>query len=74
MARPSVFIVALFYIAANIALAAHIYHGAWSLFQTIGTTNAKYNDLRRYFAAAFAAVILIGNLSIPLAIWAGWVS
>ncbi len=67
-------IVALFYMAANIALAVHIYHGAWSLFQTIGTSNAKYNDLRRYFAVAFAAVILIGNLSIPLAIWAGWVT
>ena len=67
-------IVALFYMLANVALAVHIYHGAWSLFQTIGTVNPKYNDLRRYFAVAFAAVILVGNLSIPLAIWAGWVS
>lgn len=71
MSQP---IVALFYMAANIALAMHIYHGAWSLFQSIGTVNPKYNDMRRYFAVAFAAVILIGNLSIPLAIWAGWVS
>jgi len=66
--------VALFYMLANVALAAHIYHGAWSLFQTIGTANPKYNDFRRYFAAAFAALMLVGNLSIPLAIWAGWVS
>ncbi len=71
MSQP---IVALFYMFANIALAVHIYHGAWSLFQSIGTVNPKYNDLRRYFAVAFAAVILVGNLSIPLAIWAGWVS
>lgn len=71
MSQP---IVALIYMVANAALAVHIYHGAWSLFQTIGTVNSKYNDLRRYFAVAFAAVILIGNLSIPLAIWAGWVS
>lgn len=70
MSQP---IVALFYIVANIALAMHIYHGAWSLFQTIGTVNPKYNDFRRYFAVAFAAVMLVGNVSIPLAIWAGWV-
>lgn len=67
-------IVALFYMLANVALAVHIYHGAWSLFQSIGTVNPKYNDMRRYFAVVFAAVILVGNLSIPLAIWAGWVS
>lgn len=71
MSQP---IVALIYMIANVALAVHIYHGAWSLFQSIGTVNPKYNDLRRYFAVAFAAVILVGNLSIPLAIWAGWVA
>jgi len=65
--------VALLYIVANIALAFHIYHGAWSLFQSLGSANAKYNDLRRGFAAVFAAVILIGSLSIPIAILAGWV-
>ncbi len=71
LSRP---IVALFYMAANVALAFHIYHGAWSLFQSIGTVNPKYNSLRRYFAVSFAAFILLGNLSIPLAIWTGWVS
>jgi succinate dehydrogenase / fumarate reductase cytochrome b subunit len=71
MSQP---IVALVYMAANVALAVHIYHGAWSLFQSIGTQNSKFDDWRRYFAFGFAAFILIGNLSIPLAIWAGWVS
>lgn len=71
LSRP---VVAVFYMAANVALALHIYHGAWSLFQSLGTVNVKYNVLRRYFAGAFAAVILIGNLSIPLAVLAGWVS
>lgn len=71
LSRP---IVALFYMFANVALAVHIYHGAWSLFQSLGAVSPKYNDFRRYFAAGFAAVILIGNLSIPLAILTGWVS
>lgn len=67
-------IVALFYMAANIALVFHIYHGAWSLFQSLGSSNPKFNNLRRFFAFGVAAVILVGNLSIPVAIWAGWVS
>jgi succinate dehydrogenase / fumarate reductase cytochrome b subunit len=71
MSQP---IVAVFYMVANVALAIHIYHGAWSLFQSIGTQNSKFDDWRRYFAYGFAAVILIGNLSIPIAILAGWVS
>jgi succinate dehydrogenase / fumarate reductase cytochrome b subunit len=65
--------VALLYIVANIALAFHIYHGTWSLFQSLGTANPKYNDLRRGFAAVFTFVILVGSLSIPIAILAGWV-
>ena len=66
--------VAVLYIVANIALAFHIYHGAWSMFQSLGSASPKYNRLRRGFATAFAAVILVGNLSIPIAILAGWVS
>jgi len=67
-------IVALFYMLANVALFPHIYHGGWSLFQSLGSANPKFNELRRYFALAFAILILVGNLSIPLAIWAGWVA
>lgn len=65
--------VAVLYIVANIALAMHIRHGAWSMFQSLGAANPRYNPLRRGFATAFAGVILIGNLSIPIAILAGWV-
>lgn len=63
--------VALLYIAANIALAVHIYHGAWSMFQSLGINNPRFNDARRWFAKGFAAVILIGNLSFPIMVQAG---
>jgi succinate dehydrogenase / fumarate reductase cytochrome b subunit len=65
--------VALLYVIANVALAFHIYHGGWSLFQSLGTANPKYNSLRRAFAAVFAAAILVGNVAIVGAIYAGWV-
>lgn len=74
VASLSLPVVAIFYMAASAALALHIYHGTWSLFQSLGTVNPKYNILRKYFAGVFAAAILIGNVSIPLAILAGWVS
>tara|TARA_Y100000590_G_scaffold375651_1_gene440727 strand:+ start:6985 stop:7806 length:822 start_codon:yes stop_codon:yes gene_type:complete len=58
--------VAIFYVIANMALAWHIFHGAWSMFQSLGINNPKYNHLRKGFAASFAGLILLGNLSFPI--------
>ena len=58
--------IALIYIVANIALAVHLYHGAWSLFQSLGLNNPRFNSARRSFATIFALVILVGNLSFPI--------
>ncbi len=63
--------VAILYIVANVALAFHIYHGAWSLFQSLGVNNPRFNVWRRWFAAGFAAVILVGNVSFPVMVLAG---
>jgi succinate dehydrogenase / fumarate reductase cytochrome b subunit len=63
--------VALFYIAANIALGIHLFHGAWSLFQSIGWNRPKFNQWRRAFATAFATVVVVGNVSFPIAVLAG---
>ena len=66
--------VAILYIVANIALGIHLFHGAWSLFQSIGSNSPRFNEWRRWFAAAFAAVIVVGNCSFPVAVMAGVVS
>jgi succinate dehydrogenase / fumarate reductase cytochrome b subunit len=66
--------VAILYIVANIALGFHLFHGAWSLFQTMGWNNPRFNRWRRDFAAAFAALIVVGNVSFPIAVLAGVVS
>jgi succinate dehydrogenase / fumarate reductase cytochrome b subunit len=63
--------VAVTYIVANLLLGVHIYHGAWSLFQSIGWNNPRFNEWRRWFAWAFAAVIVIGNVSFPVMVLAG---
>ena len=66
--------VAILYIVANIALALHIFHGAWSMFQSLGINNPRYNHLRRGLAATLAGLILIGNLSFPLLTQTGLIS
>jgi succinate dehydrogenase / fumarate reductase cytochrome b subunit len=60
--------VAITYIVANIALGIHIFHGAWSMFQSLGWNNPRYNPWRRYFAIGFAGLITTGNVLMPLLI------
>src|SRR3954465_822231 len=62
--------VALVYVVANLALGVHLYHGAWSMFQSMGWVTTW----RRTFAIAFTAVIVLGNVSFPLAVLFGVIS
>jgi len=59
------------YIVANLLLAFHLYHGVWSLFQSLGWDHPKWGRWRRYLAAAIAVVVGTANISIPLAVLAG---
>jgi succinate dehydrogenase / fumarate reductase cytochrome b subunit len=63
--------VSAFYAVAQVALGFHLYHGLWSLFQSLGWSNAKFNAWRRTFAVTFALVVTLGNLSFPLAVLSG---
>ena len=63
--------VAIIYIIANGALALHIFHGMWSVFQSLGLNNPRFNQARRGLAAGIAGVILLGNLLFPVLTLAG---
>jgi len=65
--------VAIVYVVANLALALHLYHGAWSIFQSMGINNPRYNRMRRGVAVAFTGVVLAGNLTFPIAVQLGLV-
>ncbi len=60
--------VSLFYVVANVALGYHLFHGAWSLFQSLGINRPRFNHWRRYFATAFAVIVTAGNVAFPLAV------
>ena len=59
--------VAILYILGNLALGIHLSHGLWSMFQSLGWNNPRFNSWRRGFARGFAALIVIGNLSFVVA-------
>ena len=63
--------IAIIYIVANVALAVHIFHGTYSLFQSLGINNPRTNGIRRPLAMGLAAIVLVGNLSFPIAVQAG---
>src|SRR5918911_52782 len=63
--------VALFYVLAMLAVGLHLFHGIWSMFQTLGLNTARSNRLIRNFATFGAVVLTAGNISIPVAVLAG---
>ncbi|MFT5223735.1 MAG: succinate dehydrogenase / fumarate reductase cytochrome b subunit [Glaciecola sp.] len=63
--------VAALYIVANLALGIHLFHGIWSMFQSLGLNNRRFNKLKRPIAIGATALIVAGNLSFPIAIQTG---
>jgi succinate dehydrogenase / fumarate reductase cytochrome b subunit len=63
--------VALFYIIAQLCLGFHMWHGVWSLTQTLGWAHPRYDKLRRRFAYVMAILVAGVNISFPIAILTG---
>jgi succinate dehydrogenase / fumarate reductase cytochrome b subunit len=70
----SIWWVSLIYIVAMGALGLHLFHGVWSMFQTIGWNNSGLTNFWRWVALIFTAVVIIGNISFPLAVLVGVVA
>jgi len=62
---------AAFYIVAQVCLGFHMWHGVWSLTQTLGWSHPRYNRLRRRFAMAMAVLVAGFNISFPVAVLTG---
>lgn len=63
--------VSAIYLVAQVLLGIHLYHGAWSLFQTLGLNHPRYNALRNTLPVVISAAVVVGNLSIPTAVLLG---
>jgi succinate dehydrogenase / fumarate reductase cytochrome b subunit len=60
-----------FYILAMLALGLHMYHGFWSMLQTLGLHHARWTRLRGTLSGLFAFVVVAGNISMPVAVLLG---
>lgn len=67
------FLVVVFYIIAMTLLCSHLSHGVQSMFQTLGLRSKKASDLIHKISIGYAVVIWAGFISIPLAIFLGFV-
>lgn len=65
--------VSLFYIIAMIMLCYHLYHGLWSIFQSLGFSHPVYTPWLRRISKVVAILIAAGNISIPVAVLAGFI-
>lgn len=59
------------YIIANIFLGMHLFHGVWSMMQTLGLSHSRFNALRKKAALGLAILITGANISFPIAVLAG---
>jgi succinate dehydrogenase / fumarate reductase cytochrome b subunit len=65
--------VSAFYIFAMLLLGAHLYHGIWSMFQSMGFSHPRYTPVIKRAAAWVAILLVAGFISIPIAVLAGLV-
>ena len=59
--------VALFYVAMMAMVCMHVYHGAWSMCQTLGLDAPDRNQLIRMGSATLAVVLFVGFSAVPIA-------
>ena len=62
-----------FYVLAMCALGLHMYHGFWSMLHTLGLSHPRWNPVRLTASLVLAGAVVLGNVSIPLAVLAGLV-
>jgi succinate dehydrogenase / fumarate reductase cytochrome b subunit len=61
--------VTLLYVIAMIALAYHLYHGAWSSVRTLGIERGRLNPFHRPVAIALAFIVWLGFTIVPVAVY-----
>jgi len=63
--------VAVFYIVSMLLLCLHLSHGVSSVFQTLGLRNERWRARLDGLALAYAWIIALGFISIPVAVLTG---
>ena len=64
-------VIVLFYLLALASLGLHLFHGVWSMFQTLGLNSRRFDGFFRGLAVFVALVVPIGFATVPLAVLFG---
>jgi succinate dehydrogenase / fumarate reductase cytochrome b subunit len=62
---------ATFYVVAVAGLGVHLWHGLWSMFQSLGVSSRAFTPTIRRAAVTFAALVAVGFAAVPLAVLLG---
>jgi len=60
---------AIAYVIGSLLLMWHLWHGATSMFQTLGLRHPKYDGLTQNFGPVFATIIGLGFATFPIYAW-----
>ena len=66
-------IVSLAYVVTMFLIGMHLFHGLWSMFQSLGWNHPHYDRALRRGSMVFSAVVVSGFSSVPVAVLNGWV-
>ena len=72
VAAFAVWPITLFYVVAMGALCLHLYHGIWSMLQTLGWNTAQNEKALKIASRGIAIVVFLGFSSVPVSVLAGW--
>lgn len=65
--------VTIFYVIAMVTLFLHLSHGIWLATSDLGITGHRVRAIMLFVSYLLPAVVMIGNIAIPLSIALGWV-
>lgn len=68
-----VWYISAWYIFSMILLGFHLRHGLWSMFQSVGLNHPRHTPVLKRAAFWIALLIVLGYISIPISVLAGWV-
>lgn len=64
-------LIAIFYIVSMLLLSLHLYHGLWSMFQSLGIASPSYTPKLKLFAKLFTFLLAAGFISVPVSVLLG---
>ena len=65
--------VVIIYLIALVGLGLHLFHGTWSMFQTLGLNNDDWDGPLRALAWLLAIVIPVGFAAVPIGVLFGFI-